>query len=709
MLLMAVTFHYIEFTEVAEADMRRFSYFLVYMISLPELVVCLSPIDLLFRKDYTFRSNLVCIDVQTSFDTIAWHKRRFPSRVSAVALVYKLLKIVKLESAVKFFIKVLLVTGLVGFDSVPVGIVISRAGALILQLACYVEIAASRYGHVYITPELLLKHSSLWLSRTLARENQRLGCSQYSVIIEESKPGFMLPLINYTAAVTTDLRSMTIGLIVTYSMSNCIQDQCRKSCQYINEQRRSSPACTTTLTGEDRYCSCLANYTAAVTRDLRSTTLCLIVIYSMFSCTQDQCMKSCQYKHEQRRSSPACTTTLTGEDRFCSCLANYTAAVTRDLRSTTLCLIVIYSVFSCTQDQCMKSCQYIYEQRRSSSACPMTLTGEDRYCSCLTKYTAHVKIDLRSTTLCLIFTYSMFSCTQNQCLESCQYKHEQRRSSPACTTMLTGEDRYCSCLANYTAAVTRDLRSTTLCLIVIYSMFSCTQDQCMKSCQYKHEQRRSSPACTTMLTGEDRYCSCLANYTAAVTRDLRSTTLCLIVIYSMFSCTQDQCMKSCQYIYEQRRSSPACTTMLTGEDRYCSCLANYTAAVTRDLRSTTLCLIVIYSMFSCTQDQCMKSCQYIYEQRRSSPACTTMLTGEDRFCSCFYVPNNAQIGINLSICEIHTVQRTGAGGEAPHVQYKELLECVFFLCRRYYHGRYRADMVCWLKIMIETWIQTPSA
>ena len=510
MLLMAVTFHYIEFTEVAEADMRRYSYFLVYMISLPELVVCLSPIDLLFRKDYTFRLNLVCIDVQTSFDTIAWHKRRFPSRVSAVALVYKLLKIVKLESAVKVFIKILLVTGLVGFDSVPVGIVISRAGALILQLACYVEIAASRYGHVYITPELLLKHSSLWLSRALARDNQRLGCSQYYVIIEESKPGFMLPLTNYTAAVTTDLRSMTIGLIVTYSMSNCIQDQCRKSCQYINEQRRSSPACTTTLTGEDRYCSCLANYTAAVTRDLRSTTLCLIVIYS---------------------------------------------------------------VFSCTQDQCMKSCQYIYEQRRSSSACPMTLTGEDRYCSCLTKYTAHVKKDLRSTTLCLIFTYSMFSCTQNQCLESCQYKHEQRRSSPACTTMLTGEDRYCSCLANYTAAVTRDLRSTTLCLIVIYSMFSCTQDQCLKSCQY------------------------------------------------------------------------------------------------------------------------------IYEQRRSSPACTTMLTGEDRFCSCFYVPNNAQIGINLSICEIHTVQRTGAGGEAPHVQYKELLECVFFLCRRYYHGRYRTDMVCWLKIL----------
>ena len=510
MLLMAVTFHYIEFTEVAEADMRRYSYFLVYMISLPELVVCLSPIDLLFRKDYTFRLNLVCIDVQTSFDTIAWHKRRFPSRVSAVALVYKLLKIVKLESAVKVFIKILLVTGLVGFDSVPVGIVISRAGALILQLACYVEIAASRYGHVYITPELLLKHSSLWLSRTLARDNQRLGCSQYYVIIEESKPGFMLPLTNYTAAVTTDLRSMTIGLIVTYSMSNCIQDQCRKSCQYINEQRRSSPACTTTLTGEDRYCSCLANYTAAVTRDLRSTTLCLIVIYS---------------------------------------------------------------VFSCTQDQCMKSCQYIYEQRRSSSACPITLTGGDRYCSCLTKYTAHVKKDLRSTTLCLIFTYSMFSCTQNQCLESCQYKHEQRRSSPACTTMLTGEDRYCSCLANYTAAVTRDLRSTTLCLIVIYSMFSCTQDQCLKSCQY------------------------------------------------------------------------------------------------------------------------------IYEQRRSSPACTTMLTGEDRFCSCFYVPNNAQIGINLSICEIHTVQRTGAGGEAPHVQYKELLECVFFLCRRYYHGRYRTDMVCWLKIL----------
>ena len=447
MLLMAVTFHYIEFTEVAEADMRRYSYFLVYMISLPELVVCLSPIDLLFRKDYTFRSNLVCIDVQTSFDIIAWHKRRFPSRVSAVALVYKLLKIVKLESAVKIFIKILLVTGLVGFDSVPVGIVISRADALILQLACYVEIAASRYGHVYITPELLLKHSSLWLSRTLARDNQRLGCSQYSVIIEESKPGFMLPLTNYTAAVTTDLRFMTIGLIVTYSMSNCIQDQCRKSCQYINEQRRSSPACTTTLTGEDRYCSCLANYTAAVTIDLRSTTLCLIVIYSMFSCTQDQCLKSCQYKHEQRRSSPACT------------------------------------------------------------------------------------------------------------------------------------------------------------------------------------------------------------------------------------------------------------TMLTGEDRYCSCLANYTAAVTIDLRSTTLCLIVIYSMFSCTQDQCLKSCQYIYEQRRSSPACTTMLTGEDRFCSCFYVPNNAQIGINLSICEIHTVQRTGAGGEAPHVQYKELLECVFFLCRRYYHGRYRADMVCWLKIL----------
>ena len=55
MLLMAVTFHYIKFTEVAEADMRRYSYFLVYMISLPELVVCLSPIDLLFRKDYTFR------------------------------------------------------------------------------------------------------------------------------------------------------------------------------------------------------------------------------------------------------------------------------------------------------------------------------------------------------------------------------------------------------------------------------------------------------------------------------------------------------------------------------------------------------------------------------------------------------------------------------------------------------------------------------
>ena len=199
------------------------------------------------------------------------------------------------------------------------------------------------------------------------------------------------------------------------------------------------------------------------------------------------------------------------------------------------------------------------------------------------------------------------------------------------------------------AAVTIDLRSTTLCLIVIYSMFSCTQNQCLKSCQYKHEQRRSSPACTTTLTGEDRYCSCLANYMAAVTIDLRSTTLCLIVIYSMFSCTQDQCLKSCQYKHEQRRSSPACTTTLTGEDRYCSCLANYMAAVTIDLRSTTLCLIVIYSMFSCTQNQCLKSCQYIYEQRRSSPASTTMLTGEDRFCSCFYVPNNAQIGINLSI------------------------------------------------------------
>ena len=392
----------------------------------------------------------------------------------------------------------------------PVGIVISRAGALILQLACYMEIAASRYGHVYITTELLLKHSSLRLSRTLARDNRRLGCSQYSVIIEESKHGFMLPLANYTAAVTTDLRSTTIGLIVTYSMSNCIQDQCLKSCQYINEQRRSSPACTTTLTGEDRYCSCLANYTAAVTIDLRFTTLCLIVIYSMFSCTQDQCLKSCQN---------------------------------------------------------------IYEQRRSSSACPTTLTGEDRYCSCLTKYTAAVTIDLRSTTLCLIFTYSLFSCTKNQCL------------------------------------------------------------------------------------------------------------------------------KSCQYIYEQRRSSPACTTMLTGEDRFCSCLTKYTAVVTIDLRSMTLCLIFTYSMFSCTQDQCLKSCQYIHEQRRSSPACTTMLTGEDRFCSCLNVPNNAQIGINLSICEIHTVQRTGAEGEAPRVQYKEFLECVFFLCRRYYHGRYRADMVCWLKIL----------
>ena len=447
MLLMAVTFHYIEFTEVAEADMRRYSYFLVYMISLPELVVCLSLIDLLFRKDYTFRSNLVCIDVQTSFDTIAWHKRRFPSRVSAVALVYKLLKIVKLESAVKIIIKILLVTGLVGCDSVPVGIVISRVGALILQLACYMEIAASRYGHVYITPELLLKHSSPWLSRTLARDNQRLGCSQYSVILEESKHGFMLPLANYTAVVTIDLRSTTLYLIVTYSMFSCMQDQCLKSCQYINEQRRSSPACTTTLTGEDRYCSCLANYTAAVTINIRSMTLCLIVIYSMFSYTQDQCLKSCQY---------------------------------------------------------------IYEQRRSSSACTTTLTGEDRYCSCLTKYTATVTIDLRSTTLYLIVTYSMFSCMQNQCL---------------------------------------------------------------------------------------------------------------------------------------------------------------------------------------------KSCQYIHEQRRSSPACTTMLTGEDRFFSCFYVPNNAQIGIHLSICEIHTVQRTGAGGEAPHVQYKEFLECVFFLCRRYYHGHYRADMVCWLKIL----------
>ena len=45
------------------------------------------------------------------------------------------------------------------------------------------------------------------------------------------------------------------------------------------------------------------------------------------------------------------------------------------------------------------------------------------------------------------------------------------------------------------------------------------------------------------------------------------------------------------------------------------------------------------------------------------------------------------------------MQRTGAGGEAPHVQYKEFLECVFFLCRRYYHGHYRTDMVCWLKIL----------
>ena len=205
--------------------------------------------------------------------------------MSAVALVYKLLKIVKLESAVKIIIKILLVTGLVGCDSVPVGIVINRVGALILQLACYMEIAESRYGHVYITPELLLKDSSPWLSRTLARDNQRLGCSQYSVILEESKHGFMLPLANYTAAVTTDLRSTTLCLIVTYSMFSCMQDQCLKSCQYINEQRRSSPACTTPLTGEDRYCSCLAKYTAAVTIDLRSTTLCLIVIYSMFSCT----------------------------------------------------------------------------------------------------------------------------------------------------------------------------------------------------------------------------------------------------------------------------------------------------------------------------------------------------------------------------------------------------------------------------------------
>ena len=366
MLLMAVTFHYIEFTEVAEADMRRYSYLLVYMISLPELVVCLSPIDLLFRKDYTFRSNLVCIDVQTSFDTIAWHKRRFPSRVSAVALVYKLLKIIKLETAVKIIIKILLVTRLVGCDSVAVGIVISRVGALILQLACYMEIAASSYGHVYITPELLLKHSSPWLSRTLARDNQRLGCSQYSVILEESKHGFMLPLANYTAAVKTDLRSTTICLIVTYSMFSCMQDRCLKSCQYINEQRRSSPACTTTLTGEDRYCPCLANYTAAVTIDLRSTTICLIVTYSMFSCMQDRCLKSCQYIHEQRRSSPACTTTLTGEDRYCPCLANYTAAVKTDLRSTTLYLIVTYSMFSCMQDRCLKSCQYIHEQRRSN-------------------------------------------------------------------------------------------------------------------------------------------------------------------------------------------------------------------------------------------------------------------------------------------------------------------------------------------------------
>ena len=307
--------------------------------------------------------------------------------------------------------------------------------------------------------------------------------------------------------------------------------------------------------------------------------------------------------------------------------------------------------------------------------------------------------DLRSMTIGLIVTYSMSNCIQDQCRKSCQYINEQRRSSPACTTTLTGEDRYCSCLANYTAAVTRDLRSTTLCLIVIYSVFSCTQDQCKKSCQYIYEQRRSSSACPMTLTGEDRYCSCLTKYTAHVKIDLRSTTLCLIFTYSMFSCTQNQCLESCQYKHEQRRSSPACTTMLTGEDRYCSCLANYTAAVTRDLRSTTLCLIFIYSMFSCTQDQCLKSRQYIHEQRRSSPACTTMLTGEDRFCSCFYVPNNAQIGINLSICEIHTVQRTGAGGEAPHVQYKELLECVFFLCRRYYHGRYRTDMVCWLKIL----------
>ena len=329
---MAVTFHYIEFTEVAEADMRRYSYFLVCMISLPELVVCLFPIDLLFRKDYTFRSNLVCIDVQTSFDTIAWHKRGFPSRVSAVALVYKLLKIVKLESAVKIIIKILLVTGLVGCDSVPVGIVISRVGALILQLDCYMETAASRYGHVYITPELLLKQSSPWLSRALARDNQRLGCSQYSVIIEESNHGSMLPLENYTAAVTTDLRSTTIGLIVIYSMFSCMQDQCLKPCQYINEQRRSSSACTTTLTGEDHYCSCLASYTAAVTIDLRYTTLCLIFTYSMFGCSQNQCLKSCQYIHEQRRSSSACTTTLTGGDHYCSCLASYTAAVTIDLR-----------------------------------------------------------------------------------------------------------------------------------------------------------------------------------------------------------------------------------------------------------------------------------------------------------------------------------------------------------------------------------------
>ena len=319
MLLMAVTFHYIKFTEVAEADMRRYSYFLVFMISLPELVVCLPLIDLLFREDYTFRSNLVCIDVQTSFDIIAWHKRRFSSRVSVVALVYKLLKIVKLESAVKITIKILLVTGLVGCDSVPVGIVISRVGALILQLACYMEIAASRYGHVYITPELLLKHSSPWLSRTLARYNQRLGCSQYSVIIEESKHGFMLPLAHYTAAVTTDLRSTTIGLIVTYSMFSSMQDQCLKSCQCIYEQRIFSSACTTMLTGEDRFCLCLANYTATVTIDLRSTTLCLIFSYSMFSCRQNQCLKSCQYLHEQRRFSPACTTMLTGEDRFCSC------------------------------------------------------------------------------------------------------------------------------------------------------------------------------------------------------------------------------------------------------------------------------------------------------------------------------------------------------------------------------------------------------